>query len=72
MDLYDIGLKDIIITAAVNNMKDKVTTYLCDEVSKLPKHEKFDLVVANPPHCIWDITDNMSANNPRILHFYES
>lgn len=51
MDLYSIALDDVKFTSEANNITDRVTTYQCDEVNKIPKHEKFDLIVANPPHC---------------------
>jgi UDPglucose 6-dehydrogenase len=41
---------DILVNAQKNNLSDKVRFYCSSIVSGLPDHEKFDLVVANPPH----------------------
>lgn len=32
------------------NLTNCANAYCCEKVSKLPEYEKFDLVVANPPH----------------------
>lgn len=52
MDIHEPALHDINHTALVNGIQDRVTTYHCNSVSKIPVSEKFDLVVGNPPHCI--------------------
>jgi hypothetical protein len=51
-DLYNpaIELADATVADPDNNCKDRVTTYLLKDLSLLPKHEIFDLVVSNPPH----------------------
>jgi tRNA1(Val) A37 N6-methylase TrmN6 len=51
-DLYDpsIVAADLTIELESNQCRDLVTTYLCKDVALIPKHEQFDLVVANPPH----------------------
>jgi len=33
-----------------NQVESQVTFYCCDRIEQLPEHEKFDLIVANPPH----------------------
>ena len=51
-DLYNpaIELADATATNPDNKCADRVTTYLLKDLSLLPSHEMFDLVVANPPH----------------------
>jgi methylase of polypeptide subunit release factors len=39
-------------TATENSFKNRVSTYLIKEFDNLPTHEKWDLIVADPPH--WD------------------
>jgi len=58
-DLYDpsITAAEITIDYEPNACCDLVTTYLCKDVGLIPKHEQFDLIVANPPH-FNDITMN--------------
>jgi methylase of polypeptide subunit release factors len=52
MDIYEPALTKAKQNAEDNNIGDNITYYVCDSIHKLPKTEKFDLVVANPPHCI--------------------
>jgi tRNA1(Val) A37 N6-methylase TrmN6 len=51
-DLYDpsITAAEITVNYEPNACQDRVTAYLCKDVALIPKHEQFDLVVANPPH----------------------
>jgi tRNA1(Val) A37 N6-methylase TrmN6 len=58
-DLYDpsITAAEMTIDYEINNCRELVTAYLCKDVGLIPKHEQFDLVVANPPH-FNDITMN--------------
>ena len=58
-DLYDpsITAAEITIDYDTNQCRDRVTAYLCKDVGLIPKHEQFDLIVANPPH-FNDITMN--------------
>jgi UDPglucose 6-dehydrogenase len=50
MDSYAPAIESCIKNAQENNIADKVTGYTCDKISLIPITEKFDLVVANPPH----------------------
>lgn len=34
-----------------NNIKDRASVYLSDTISAIPSDVKWDLVLANPPHC---------------------
>jgi len=49
MDIYKPALDRAMENAKVNNLNVKYYNY--DAVGKIPINEKFDLVVANPPHC---------------------
>lgn len=51
MDKYKPALDQAMLNAKLNNF-DKVKSYHCDKISDIPIHEKFDLIVANPPHCM--------------------
>jgi len=37
-------------TVRNNGLENKVTIYVSDVLDKIPEHEKWDLVVSNPPH----------------------
>lgn len=50
VDKYEPAIHKALKNAEKNNVKDKVQAYQSDAISKLPKHLKFDLIVANPPH----------------------
>ena len=47
---YDPSVVCTELTIEENKLEDRVTTYLLKDLSLLPITEKFDLVVANPPH----------------------
>lgn len=49
-DLYDPAIELAKTTAINNDCAEQVTTYLLKDLSLLPSHEQFDLVVSNPPH----------------------
>ncbi len=52
MDIYEPALLTAVDNAHNNNLQDRVSHYVCDEINKIPKHERFDLVIANPPHAL--------------------
>jgi predicted RNA methylase len=41
-------------TAAFNGLEDRVTAYVSDALDQIPHVERWDLVVANPPHFLPD------------------
>lgn len=51
-DIHDPALVCAEETALYpqNNCKDNVSIYLLKDLSLLPAHEQFDLIVSNPPH----------------------
>jgi methylase of polypeptide subunit release factors len=50
MDRYALSAQSVADTVGRNRCGDRVQFYNLDRVSALPDHERFDLVVANPPH----------------------
>jgi methylase of polypeptide subunit release factors len=48
-DIYDLAIQRVKETAIINSLNN-VSAYTTDTVIGLPAHEKFDLVVGNPPH----------------------
>jgi predicted RNA methylase len=40
-------------TIAENNLQDRVSVYLSDNLDNIPASERWDLVVGNPPHFDW-------------------
>jgi len=50
-DMYESAILDAVAaTVRANQLQDIVSAYVGSSLSVLPKHEQFDLVVANPPH----------------------
>jgi hypothetical protein len=50
-----------------NQVKDNVSIYLLKDLALLPKHEMFDLVVANPPHAsVYEVENLLHDNRNRI------
>ena len=66
MDLHDLAINYANITIDKNNCRDKVTAYCIDQVGKLPDHEKFDLVIGNPPHTS-QVNRKLDSDQTRIL-----
>ena len=50
MDRYTPSAVSVADTVKQNGCIDNVKFYNLDQVCLLPRHERFDLVVANPPH----------------------
>jgi len=50
VDTHGPSIKSCLANATANKVVDKVSAYVCSEVTQIPTTEKFDLVVANPPH----------------------
>lgn len=55
-DYYEYATYICELTAKNNIIQDKVSIYTTPNISKIPKTEKWDLVVGNPPHN-WESTD---------------
>jgi hypothetical protein len=54
-------------TAKANGVEARVSIYQGDNLSALPSHESFDLVLGNPPHFpIRNMTEFSCNNDPRI------
>jgi methylase of polypeptide subunit release factors len=52
MDIYEPALEKALVNAHENNMSDRVSIRLCGRIDELLISDMFDLVIANPPHCI--------------------
>lgn len=50
MDRYELSADSVAQTVQRNLCVDRVRFHNVDRVGALPDHERFDLVVANPPH----------------------
>jgi methylase of polypeptide subunit release factors len=51
MDIYEPALVTAKENAERNNIGHKISYHVLGKIGDLPDNEKFDLVVANPPHC---------------------
>jgi methylase of polypeptide subunit release factors len=63
MDLYEPALIKAQENAVSNNIVDNVDIRICDKINMLPLTDKFDLVVANPPHSSVNNITNMPASH---------
>jgi hypothetical protein len=63
-DLYNPALELAELTAQhpENNCDGLVSIYLLKDISLLPTHEMFDLVVSNPPHYVKNISRLVNSN----------
>ncbi len=50
MDQHTASLHSVAETVRQNQCGDRARFYNLDRIGSLPEHERFDLVVANPPH----------------------
>jgi len=66
MDLHDRAIEYANKTIQKNNVQDKVVAYNLDRISLLPAHERFDLVIGNPPHSA-GINPDLDDDQTRIL-----
>lgn len=51
VDCYDLAIDWLIKTSEHNNVTDRTSFYVADKISLIPNDVKWDLVLANPPHC---------------------
>jgi 16S rRNA G966 N2-methylase RsmD len=49
-DINPAAVDAALKTVKENGLEDKVTVYLSDCLKSIPEHERWDLVVGNPPH----------------------
>jgi UDPglucose 6-dehydrogenase len=50
VDSHGPSIKACLANATANKVTEKVSAYVCDKIMQIPSQERFDLVVANPPH----------------------
>lgn len=48
-DYFPIGPESVIKNAETNNLADRVKAFVSATIGNIPKDEKFDLVISNPP-----------------------
>ena len=51
-------------TVRRNNLQDRVSVYLSDALDGIPSHERWDLVVSNPPHFRDQYPDSLLHYDP--------
>ena len=66
MDLHDLAIHYANVSIDANQCRDRVIAYHADAISKLPIHERFDLVIGNPPHSP-GVDESLDADQTRIL-----
>ncbi len=62
-DCYEPALDYCQQTAKLNKVEEKVFTYHSDSLSKISPGHKWDLVLANPPHCFTEDTRKWLLDN---------
>ena len=56
-DIYYLNKEVAELTIKENNLGDKAKFYLSDNFKSIPKTEKFDLIIGNPPHFDFKLND---------------
>jgi predicted RNA methylase len=51
-------------TVRVNRLTDRVSVYQSDNLKNIPRSEKWDLVVSNPPHFVDQYEGDLRAHDP--------
>lgn len=62
-DYYDVAIKDCLYTARKNGLSNKVNGYITGEIKTIPDWEKWDLVIANPPHDFGSIDESRQVHS---------
>lgn len=71
MDIYEPALITAKENAEKNNIGHKISYHVLGKVGDLPDSEKFDLIVANPPHCVTgDWIDKTLTTQPEFDDIY--
>ena len=65
IDIYKPALEQALVNAKNNNFNN-VSYYHSNTISTIPNFEKFDLVVANPPHSPDDTGIRLNFENGKI------
>lgn len=78
-DYYERANQSVLDNARDNQLSDRVHCYLSSSLAQIPAHEKWDLVIGNPPHCFgtmeytinqiktYEKNPAVATNNVRIL-----
>jgi len=51
IDCHELAIDWLVKTSEHNNVSDRTSVYLADKISLIPNDVKWDLELANPPHC---------------------
>jgi 16S rRNA G966 N2-methylase RsmD len=51
-------------TVADNKLESRVSVYRSDNLASIPQHEKWDLVVSNPPHFVDELIGDLKGHDP--------
>jgi predicted RNA methylase len=51
-------------TVRVNKLSDRVSVYQSDNLKSIPRSEKWDLVISNPPHFVDQYEGDLRAHDP--------
>ncbi len=65
--LSDINREAVEIameTVRRNNLEDRVSVYVSDALDAVPPHERWDLVVSNPPHFVDQYANSLRHHDP--------
>jgi len=73
LSLADVNVEAVeacLLTVRENNLNDKVSAYLSDNLCSIPPTEQWNLIVANPPHFAdsWDEDDCLAFDKNWHLH----
>jgi methylase of polypeptide subunit release factors len=63
-DINPDAVKALRRTVAVNGLSDRVAVYLSNNLKTIPRTERWDLVVSNPPHFVDEYLGSRLAHDP--------
>jgi predicted RNA methylase len=63
-DINPVAVASCKRTVEVNKLGDRVSVYQSDNLKNIPRSEKWDLVVSNPPHFVDQYEGDLRAHDP--------
>jgi hypothetical protein len=63
-DINPEAVELAIETVRRNKLQDRVSVYLSDALDAVPPHERWDLVVSNPPHFVDQYANSLRHHDP--------
>ena len=64
-DIYYLNKEVVNLTIKENNLENKAKFYLSDNFKSIPKTEKFDLIIGNPPHFDFKLNGDIDDHEHR-------